>query len=109
MSSTPEATSHDDLIQYGPPPLRPGYRWETRAEELARYAEMDAATTTRRAYQTRAFLSLAVENELGRLNGERGKDNAPMGGWRNEAIRRVAEREGMNPYKLDHIIRGISA
>lgn len=35
------ATSHAAPIQYGPPPLRPGYRWETRAEELARYAAMD--------------------------------------------------------------------
>jgi hypothetical protein len=29
-------------IQYGPPPLRPGYRWETQRERDARHAHLDA-------------------------------------------------------------------
>lgn len=32
----------DEPIQYGPPPLRPGYRWETGAERDERIARMDA-------------------------------------------------------------------
>lgn len=35
-------SSHGLPIQHGPPPLRPGYRWETRAERTARESELPA-------------------------------------------------------------------
>lgn len=53
----------------------------------------------------RAYLKVSVDNETARLKDQRGLENAPMGGWRNRAIESIAEREGMNPYALDRIIR----
>lgn len=38
-------------IQYGPPPLRPGYRWETAEERDARLASLAAAGLTPRPVQ----------------------------------------------------------
>jgi hypothetical protein len=32
----------------------------------------------------------------------------PFGGWRNRAVTNVAEREGINPYELDRLLRGVS-
>lgn len=53
----------------------------------------------------RSYLRVAVTNEIQRLEIERGIGNAPFGGWRNTAVQRIADREGMNPYDLDRIIR----
>lgn len=53
----------------------------------------------------RTYLRMAVANEIDRLNVDRGSENSPFGGWRNTAIDRIAQREGMNPYTLDRIIR----
>lgn len=53
----------------------------------------------------RAFLRLSVDNETGRLDAARGSINAPFGGWRNTAVEIIAEREGMNPYALDRLLR----
>jgi hypothetical protein len=55
-----------------------------------------------------AHLVASVEDELDRLNSQRGEDNAPIGGWRNRAVEIIAEREHMNPYALDHLLRGLS-
>lgn len=53
------------------------------------------------------YLWVAVRNEISRLEDSfGGAENAPLGGWRNTAVQRIAEREGMNPYALDRIIRG---
>lgn len=52
-------------------------------------------------------LTTAVETARVELERRHGAHNAPMGGWRNTAVRDVADREGMNPYTLDHIIRGL--
>lgn len=52
-----------------------------------------------------ADLATSVQDELDRLNAEHGEHNAPFGGWRNRAVENIAEREGLNPYALDRIIR----
>ena len=52
-------------------------------------------------------LATAVETARLALEREHGAHNAPIGGWRNRAVEAVADREGMNPYALDHIIRGL--
>ncbi len=64
-------------------------------------------STSQQDYK-RAFLQLSVDNEIVRLGEQHGDENAPMGGWRNRAVESVAAREGMNPYTLDHILRGIA-
>lgn len=56
----------------------------------------------------KAHLSVSVENETNRLNRGFGAENAPFGGWRNAAVAIVAERENVNPYTLDHLIRGVA-
>lgn len=67
----------------------------------------DDSTDAAHVEYRRSFLRLSVDNEEERLSLKHGDANAPMGGWRNRAIENVAYREAMNPYSLDHIIRGI--
>jgi hypothetical protein len=56
----------------------------------------------------RALLQVRVDDEIARLEEQHGEYNAPIGGWRNRAVENIAEREGMNPYTLDHLLRGIA-
>jgi hypothetical protein len=56
----------------------------------------------------RSFLAWSVNEEEDRLSFAYGAENAPLGGWRNRAVNNVASREGMNPYALDRIIRGLA-
>lgn len=54
-----------------------------------------------------AFLNASVNGETRRLERQLGRENAPFGGWRNTALATVAERERMNPYALDRLIRNL--
>ncbi len=66
------------------------------------------STTRQTAAQYAALLRVLVNDEHTRLATRHGDENAPMGGWRNRAVESIAAREGMNPYHLDHILRGIT-
>lgn len=54
-----------------------------------------------------AFLNASVNGETRRLDRQLGRENAPFGGWRNTALATIAERERMNPYALDRLIRDL--
>lgn len=53
------------------------------------------------------FLNASVNSETRRLERQFGRENAPFGGWRNTALATIAERERMNPYALDRLIRDL--
>jgi hypothetical protein len=55
----------------------------------------------------RAAGASAVTNETRALEGDF-PDCAPFGGWLNRALAQVAEREGVNPYELDRLLRGVA-
>lgn len=53
-------------------------------------------------------LAKQVAEMTATLEARHGAENAPWGGWRSQAVALVAERHLLNPYALDHMIRGAS-